>query len=211
MASTDIPLWAQIVIAVFGTGGGAAALIGLIRELTKASRSKSMDQGLHDIHEIYIELQELLSKTSADRIQVLKSHNGGGLPKPGSEIRSTVVYEVFNGTLRSLRDTWQRVPLDQEYSEILSILSAGQWVWRKTERLAERSVMRDMLESEVSLVVLTRICGTTNALWYIALHFRGTAEVPEAQRVAVRQAIYRLRVLFARYQTLVKQESTAQE
>lgn len=203
----DLPVWAQIAIAVFGTGGGAAALVSLAREAAKARRARQMDRGLHDTHEIYRELQMLLHEVpQAQRIHVVKSHNGGGLPQPGNEIKSTVVYEVF-AELPSLRETWKRVPIDQEYSGILSVLSAGQWVCRKGSRLASRSVLRDMLEEEVSLLVFVRICSTNSALWYIALHFRDCEELSEQHRAKIRQTVYRLRLLFGAHQPLLREES----
>lgn len=203
----DLPIWVQVLIGVFGTGGSATALVALLRERARSKRSKDMTSGFRDIHEAYEELQQLLSRTSADRILILKSQNGGGLPKPGCDIKTSVWAEAFNGSLGSIRDTWQRVPLDYQYSEILNRLGDGRWVFKKTEDLGERSLLRDMLEPSVSFMVNARICGTANALWYIVLHFREITELPESERVLIAATVHRLRLLFGYHQTLVKRES----
>ncbi len=204
----DLPVYAQIAIAVLGTGGGAAAAIKLLKDWSRMRRSKHMDAGFADVNELYQTLQTLLGDISADRILVIKSENGGGLPRPGCTIKSSVIHEVYNGQyLGSLYEVWQRVPLDHDYSQILSVLSTGQWVWRETSTLSHSSVIKDLLEDDVRRLAFARICGTNNALWYIALHFRSPNKIDDKERARTQQAIYRLRVLFGNHQPLVKTES----
>ena len=203
----DLPVLVKIAIAVFGTGGAGVVGIKMLKDWARTRRSKHMDAGFADMNELYQTLQTLLGSISADRILIIKSENGGGLPRPGCEIKSSVVHEVYNGKLGSLYEMWQRVPFDHEYSEILSVLSTGQWVWRTAEQLHSRSVLRDLLEEDVKRLAFARICGTNNALWYIALHFRSSEKIDDSERARTQQAIYRLRVLFGNHQALVKTES----
>lgn len=203
----DLSVTQQVLVALFGAGGGGAAAVKLFGDFARKRRSRNMDTGLGDIRQIYEELQTLLGDVSADRILVIKSENGGGLPRPGCVVKSSVVHEVFTKELPSIHETWQRVPLDQQYSEILSILSTGQWVWRSTASLQSPSVLLDLVESDVRRMAFARICGTNNALWYIALHFKTAEEIPDSDRATTQNAIYRLRVLFENHQTLVKRES----
>jgi len=137
---------------------------------------------------------------------VAKSENGGGLPRPGSVVTSSVVYEVFDSRLQSLRETWQKIPLDQEYSQAISLVSAGQWFWRKREKLQDQTVLKDLLEDDVKLVCFARICGTQAALWYIAVHFCDRTEIDESERAEIRQTLFKLRTVFGRHHDLIKNE-----
>lgn len=197
----------QLALALIGTSGGMAAIVNLLRLWARKRRSKHMDAGFADMNEIYQTLQNLLGEIAADRILVIKSENGGGLPRPGCTIKSSVIHEVFNGDLGSLYESWQRVTLDHEYSHVLHILSTGEWVWRATDELARPSVLADLLEPEVKRIAFARICGTNNALWYIALHFRTEGRVDDDDRARTQRAIHKLRILFGNHQTLVKTES----
>ena len=178
----DLPVIAKLAIALFGTGGTGVVVLKMLKDWSRTRRSRHMDAGFADVNELYQTLQTLLGDISADRILIIKSENGGGLPRPGCEIKSSVIHEVFNGKLGSLYEIWQRVPLDHEYSRILSELSLGEWVWRDAAKLHKPSILRDLLEEDVQRLAFARICGTNNALWYIALHFTAAGRVDDSER-----------------------------
>lgn len=54
-----------------------------------------------------------------DRVTVFKSHNGNGLPQPGTSSYTTCVHEIVNHKLNPLIELWQKIPSDQEMFEII--------------------------------------------------------------------------------------------
>jgi len=205
---TDQPIILQIIVAVIAGCGGLSTTIVMVLKWLRSRRSRKMDDGYSHIFETFEHLQKLLAATSAARIMVAKSENGGGLPRPGSVVTSSVVYEVFDKRLESLREIWQRIPLDQEYSQAISLVSAGQWYWRKRSNMQAQSVLKDLIEDDVQLVCFARICGTQAALWYIAVHFCDRTEIADSERAEIVQTLFKLRTVFARHYDLIKNEGT---
>ena len=195
----------QILIAFIGTGGGAAALVALAREVWRGRQSKKMDRGFLDIAAIWDETQTLAADVGADRVLVLKSENGGGLPAPGSVIKSSVVFEYRTGALPSVRSVWQQVLLDSHYSEALSIISTGCWTWTQTSTMPEGSVMRDLCGDGL-LIGMARICKTQHALWYICVQFKNT-ETDAKIRSRIRTSLYKMRILFGKHHKLLTGEA----
>lgn len=203
---TEINPIIQILIAFVGTGGGLAALTALARELIRSGKSKKMDRGFLDIAAIWEETQTLAAEVGADRVLVLKSENGGGLPAPGSVIKSSVVFEYRTGELPSVRSVWQQVLLDSHYSETLSIISTGSWSWTQSSAMPEGCVMRDLCGDGL-LIGMARICKTQRELWYISVHFKNI-KTDSKIRSRIRSSLYKMRVLFGKHHKLLTGEAT---
>lgn len=108
----------QIIVAVL-TGGTVTKIVEWIIVAIKNKKRKKFTRLLPVIHNIYQHLNTLKRETNCHRVLILKSHNGGGVPKLGSQLRSTVIYEAFDAPLRSLKMAWQNQILDESYVELL--------------------------------------------------------------------------------------------
>lgn len=203
---TDLDPIIQILIAVIGSGGSIAAFTTLFREWWKSRQARKMDSGFLDIYAVWEELQALATAVGADRALILKSENGGGLPAPGSVIKSTAIFEYHTDVLPSVRSTWDRVLLDSYYSEVVSLISSGAWVWQETKKMPDACILRDLC-GETVLVGMARICKTPHALWYVSIHFKGVGEVSEAKKSRMRSGLHKLRVLFGRHHSLLVGEA----
>jgi hypothetical protein len=197
----------QILVAFVGTGGGAAALIALGRELWRSRKSRKMDRGFLDIAAVWEETQTLAAEVGASRVLVLKSENGGGLPAPGSVIKSSVVFEYRTGELPAVRSLWQQVLLDSHYSEVLSVVSTGAWTWSQTGSMPEGCIMRDLCGDGL-LVGTARICKTEQALWYLSVHFKSADATTAKIRSRIRASLFKMRILFGKHHKLLTGEAT---
>lgn len=206
----SLPIWAQIVVAILSTGS-AAAIVRLIQDQLRRRASRLYDVGYRDISRIYELAQQLLSTTAANRVLVLKSENGGGIPAPGSIVKSSVLHEVADSQLQPISRAWQMVPLDQDYSAILvEVNTAGRAVVRQHE-LHEGSLTRELLEAaNASHSYIFRICATSQALLYLSVQYSSPDEddpMSAKDHAAARVALVQLGKLFKRHHHLVKTES----
>jgi len=93
-------------------------------------RRETMAKALKKTHEIHSEMQLLLLESSADRVLICKTENGGGFISVDRPLYIRILQEqIQNEKLRPVRDMYQRYKIDQRYKEILYKLSQDQETW----------------------------------------------------------------------------------
>lgn len=109
------------------------ALLGLksSKEKLKACRAKKLSKKLRKqyvqshkaIASVYPILQSVINKfQEVDRVSVFKSHNGNGIPQPGTPSFTTCLQEVTTHRTAPIIERWQQIPSDQEMVEIIGEL-----------------------------------------------------------------------------------------
>jgi hypothetical protein len=205
----DLDPWIQAVVAILTSGGSLAACIQLAREILKRRAAKKYERGYKNIHQIYQLIQQLLSSTVADRILICKSENGGGIPSPGTDVKSSVLWEVCDSDVQPISDSWQVVPLDQAYSLVLTNITSQGFVNVRATDLQAGTTLRDLLTvAHTNRAAMFRICATRHALLYLSVHYASEAgeETSEHDRVEIRRVLQKLRQIFSKHHQLVKAE-----
>ncbi len=156
----------KIVALIFGTGGIGFYLIKWY--LNRKDGKKDITQLLTGISNMYSKMQQLLNETEANRFLILKAENGGGKPKVGCTINVSVLYEVVNG-LRSVKDDYQKLPVDPNYIVMLSEASLhghSSMVVKEMEPCMLKDIYVDegVLYSEVHY-----LCETDLAFYYCSV------------------------------------------
>jgi hypothetical protein len=208
---SEIPIWTQAALAVVGSGS-LAALIHLARDLLRRRAGRLYDRGYRDISSIYQNIQGLLSDTDANRVMMLKSENGGGIPSPGCIVKSSVLYEVCDSPAKPVAQAWQLVPLDQDYASILSgVVTKGRAVIRLDD-LHPQSVTHELMRaSDATHSYVFRVAATPHALLYLAVQYSSldAADPMGAEAyAATRSVLGQLGKIIARHHQLVKREQT---
>lgn len=73
---------------------------------------------------LYEVMQEICINSSIERVLILKSTNGGGIPHIGSALYISVLHEFIQTQgLVSIKNKYQRLLVDQRYIEILAYLA----------------------------------------------------------------------------------------
>ena len=146
----DIDEVATALILAIGAGcvEGVRWLTKSLRKRRDSQLKEDIIQGYAAIHKTYEALGTVLHETPANRILLLKSENGGGIPGPVSTCYSSVLVERHDDRLPSVKETWQKVPVDGDYAKILTeMLECGQTI-RTTERMKQDSPLRDIYTSQ---------------------------------------------------------------
>ena len=97
------------------------------QEKLKACRDKKLKDKFAQSHKaiaaVYPILQSAINKfEEVDRVSVFKSHNGNGIPQPGTQSFTTCLQEVTTHRTSPIIERWQRIPSDQEMIEIIGEL-----------------------------------------------------------------------------------------
>lgn len=207
---SQTPLWIQVVLAIVSSGS-IAAIVHLVRDQLRRRASRLYDVGYADISRIYEHIQDLLSDTTANRVLVLKSENGGGIPSPGCVVKSSVLYEVVDSPAKPISQSWQLVPLDQDYSSILAQVNSDGRAVVEREQLHHESLTHELLQAaDATHCYVFRICATAHALLYLSVQYSclDQQEVMSAEdHAAARGVLGKLGRIFQRHHQLVKRES----
>lgn len=205
----DIDPWLQVAAALMSSGS-FAVLVQLGRGVLKRRAAKQYDRGYGNIRKIYQLLQSSMPELRANRLMILKSENGGGIPAPGAHVTSSVINEVMDPPVCSVFEAWQKVPLDQHCSRMVAEVITNGSASAAMVDLREASTLRDlMVTAESSHVFYYRICATPNALLYLSIHYASTDDQPmgERERVTARRVVHQLCGIFSKHHQLIKTDS----
>ncbi len=134
---------------------------------------KPFQKALLDITKLYEELNGLIVSVDADRVILLRSHNGGGKPKLGSPLFSTAEYEVFANGVKSLKPDWQAQPLDQHYISTLKDLEESGEIDLVLYGMDESSMLKKLyFANSIKCSKLIKIHESKDSFYYISLNYR---------------------------------------
>lgn len=188
---------------LIGSGGVLGIVIGMWALYTKIAahrrqqRERAFSRVLPKIHQVYAILNSIKREVGAHRVMILSSENGGGRPRLGCQLYTSVVYETFDTPLQGLRSKWQRRPLDEQYIKLLSeIVANGQATF--VPAVAEDGVLKDMHDAQqIKASRYYELIERETQVLYLACAFREEAEydTPKAREV-LRAGLAELRRLF---------------
>lgn len=205
---SEFALWLQLVVALV-SAGSFTAVIQLGREVLKRRASARLDRGYGNIHKVYEHLQRLLSATNSNRVLVIKSENGGGIPVPGAQVKNSVVFEVCDSEVQPMSGSWQEIPLDQDYSKVLVQVNSDGIADVSVPDLRASSLLTELLEASKSVFArMSRICATPSALLYLSVHYPSGKTLESVEKIEIRRVAHKLCKIFSRHHNLVKREST---
>ena len=168
---------------------------GFIRP--KKSRFSAVLNGMHSI---YDELHILNQKVGCTRSLILKTENGGGVPRLGASLFSSVLYEALSGKGASLRKGWQQERLDEEYVKMLIAVMANGQVHLKTEEMPECRLKTLYEANGVNEAMVFLIAVEETRLIYLSLNCckKETKEMTPTQEEAMRAGVNRLKQIFVK-------------
>lgn len=175
--------------ALVGAGGVLAQLIAWIRSYRERRARKVTTRGFEAIGRVHALMNLLMADTKANRVLVLKAENGGGVPAPGRQIQSSVLYEIRDRRMKSNIRRWQKRPLDGPYADILSDVLRDGHARVVTDEL-ETGVLRDIYEAEeIAWAEVYLLLTTGSAVFYLSLNHLEADEPTPAERELTRSAV----------------------
>lgn len=149
---------------------------------------------LGEINEI---LDDIVKNTSCNRSLLLKAHNGGGVPKIGSELFSTVVLEMHEDN-SSVREAWTKQRLDSPYINVLvKLASSENGMILASKEDFKGSILYDVYTMQgVNSTKLAYITNTKADWFYISNTFASSLEeIKPEEKAYMRGQINKLRNL----------------
>lgn len=146
----------EILIALI-TGGALTKMIdwGRVWWTENKSKKTSFSRLIPRLHKVYEILQIIIRESAVNRAVILKLENGGGIPKLGSTLYSSVVFESCKLPLTTIKEHWQKQRIDEAYVRMMV----------KLNKAGELEILADDLEDGI-LKTLYQAAGIKKARIY---------------------------------------------
>ena len=140
--------------------------------LIRYIKSKRFEARMNKVYEIYDVVQNLRSDLDSERVLLLRTTNGGGLPSPGKVLYASIIAEVVdsNKTKHSIRSEWQNRLVDYAYIRMLETVFMKGQVVNITEDMDNHALLRGAYEKlEIDQTRIVKIGIYNSAFYYISI------------------------------------------
>lgn len=147
-------LFAIVLPAV---GGAIVTLISIFvakrksKSETDISDGVAFKQGLINAvekkNQVMSELVKLKTEIHAPRVLILKSENGGGIPKATDHVYLSVLEEVPDSNIHPIKDKVQKLPSDKAYNDLIIRLIQDGGAVIKTKDM-DAGILKDFYTNE---------------------------------------------------------------
>ena len=165
---------------LWALGGAVVTLVSFYfkRKESKLSDDLEFEQGLLSAVEkknkVADELIALKTEIHAPRIIILKSENGGGIPRATDHVYLSVLDEVPDSNIHSIKHLVQKLPTDVAYNELIIKLvkEGGSTIFVKD---MEDGILKTFYQSEgIELSIVRPIVTLKDKFIYCSLAWKTT-------------------------------------
>lgn len=194
----------SVVLAIITIIG--QTVLSLINKTTKSGTTSNtvhnaVDSTIfNDVPEIQQIIDRLLNKTSISGVHFIKTENGGGRPRLGTNIYLSISYEAVKDSLYLSKVDYQKMLIDEPYIRILNNIGTTQPLVISVGDMEEGMLKRIFDNVGIKYVEMYFIGETDTAFFYVSLSTvdEGYEFNEIVDRVEIEIAINKLRNLFAK-------------
>jgi len=135
------------IAAILAALLGGSGLHRIFREVKDRLNSAKSKEAFLDISLIYEAMHDIVANTTINRVLILATHNGGHEIKPGTKLYGSVLYETVAQPFVSVKASYQNIPLDAAYVQVLVELLTNGSVGTVTDTMP-KGVLKDLYERE---------------------------------------------------------------
>ena len=137
----------------------------------KEQKEDKMGLYIKYLDQMYVLLEDFREKLNCSRAVVMKAENGGGIPKEGHQIYSSVLWETTDNNTESIRERWKRQPIDKEYAKVLKDLYVNEYVILETNKM-NKSILKDhYISSNIEMSEKQKIYIDDSKFIYLGLNY----------------------------------------
>ena len=163
----------------------------LIRTLRRTHHKKS----LINISRVYELLGKIVNETKMDRALILYTTNGGGVPHVGARLYASVLYEVTNDHIKSVKDEFNRVEVDETYVDLLvQVNNQRHGVILETMSMRPGLLQSIYFREKITTSFVVRLADTPKKFYYLSV--QTTAKDKTIDLATIRLAANELKRIF---------------
>jgi hypothetical protein len=148
--------------------------------IKKRKEAKPFAPVFDKVSEVYETLNEMLVELGADRVVLLRSHNGGGKPQLGHPLFSSVEYEAWTRDLHPIRRAWNKQRVDEVYIKMLKKLDGNGCINIYLDSMENGMLKQLYFVNHVLASKVFKIHETENDYYYLSVNFNKTTDIDNA-------------------------------
>lgn len=146
------------------------------------------------VGEIYDQIERLKADLDAARVMVVRTHNGGDIPKVTTPLFASVLYEVYDGDYEPIKEFWNNREVNHEFIEVLKKIYNFAYLLLDFADIPPTSHIHGAFaHKEDSCCIATSLLADEKSFIYLVVIFRDCPETEEVQvrvdRVADHKAV----------------------
>jgi len=122
------------------------------------------------IRQVFRIMNSIISETEAERVVIFKSKNGSGMPRLGSRLHTSAVYEMHSHNYaHNLVERYENVSLDGDYISMLLDLQTSGMVRLVVDKMNE-SLLKTIYKTEgIKYSELYYLHTTESGMYYVSI------------------------------------------
>ena len=188
-------------IVTFLGGTGFAKLVDYFKNRNNKMHLEKLTTNLQDLSKIYRIMERMLEQSKCYRVLVLKASNGGGIPKPGSEMFTKLLYAATTVEDLQIYEKYNSIKVDGQYVDMLINIQKNGGTSLSVDEMPN-SLLKRIYQSEgIKYSEIYFLSNTEKELYYCAVNAINPAEdfLDPQQRIGIELGINDLRKIFERH------------
>src|SRR5690606_21561155 len=186
--------WKQILAALI-SGGVLTAIIKGVFDLIKHKMSirDAFPNAIKNINRVYARLNELKARVECDRVLIITTHNGGGIPRAGAPLYASVLYETYDKNVESIRDSWQNRRVDEVFIKMLAQLETEDCVEATIDEMDDGALKYALTAHHLNGTILAKIKSTPENYYYLSCSFKNTKKINVEAKLSILDTVSKIK------------------
>ena len=187
-------------VLTFLGGSGFIKLVDYFRNRTNKKYLEKLTTNLQDLSKIFRIIERILTQSEAHRVLVLKASNGGGVPKPGSEMFIKLLYAATEEEEPNIYEKYNSIKVDGQYIEMLINIQKNGQVIENIEELPNCLLKRIYQSEGIKYAEVYFLGNTATEMYYCAINSKSDEDfIDPIKRVGIELGVNDLRKIFLKH------------
>jgi len=189
----------SVLVAFFG-GGSVAAMLKAIQwwiDRRDKRAKENVPNVIEKVHRVYGVLNGLLKDLGAKHAILVKATNGGGIPRVGNHLYTSVIYEMSVGE-DPFRADWQNRLLEGPHVAMLAELAEKGNLWLDIEEFAPGELRDAYTSRGLAGSHVYKVLVGEKSFFYLVMTFDKEPEFDAAFRVTASTSVTKIAKLLKR-------------
>lgn len=187
------------LLTALGIGGVLSKIVTFWIDSIKRKRKNEdgFSRLLNDTHKVYITLNTLLASSNFHRVLILKTENGGGRPRLGATLKSSILFEVHAVNETPLKPSWQNQLIDDPYLRMLHEVDTRSQLVVSTVSMSP-GMLKDIFHTnDIKQSCIVKICERPGDFIYMSIDCIKEIDFDHAEmRDKIRSTVTNLNSIF---------------
>ena len=170
------PFWQQLILAIVAGGLLTTVVVKGFDLAFKWLNQRSKSGGLYSVFlqvtKVYDHLERMKAGINAQRVLIVRAHNGGNVLTPQSQLYASILYEVYDAAYESIKEFWMKREVGQDYLRLLQSIHNEPYVHLTTDQVSpDVGILAGFSADEKACTFCVKVQASAEAFLYLVCVF----------------------------------------